>query len=133
VKGRDNVPRRGPLLVVSNHINVTDPPIVGTSLPRVEMFMAKEELFRSKLTGAFLRGLGGFPVNRQKFDRAAMRQAQKTLEQGMVLIMFPEGARSKDACLQPARPGSAMVAFHSNVPILPVGIYGTEKIRVWAV
>lgn len=129
VRGRENIPTRGPLLVVANHLNLTDPPLLGISLGRKMMFMAKEELFRSSLTACFVGGFGAFPVRRGRVDRKALRQSHQVLTDGMALIMFPEATRSKTAKLQRAFPGSALIAMRSGVPILPVGIAGTEKIR----
>ena len=129
VRGRENIPTRGPLLVVANHLNLTDPPLLGISLGRKMMFMAKEELFRSSLTACFVGGFGAFPVRRGRVDRKALRTSHQVLTDGMALIMFPEATRSKTAKLQRAFPGSALIAMRSGVPILPVGIAGTEKIR----
>jgi 1-acyl-sn-glycerol-3-phosphate acyltransferase len=129
VRGRENIPTDGPLLVVANHLNLTDPPLIGISLGRKMMFMAKEELFRSPLTACFVGGFGAFPVRRGKLDRKALRQSEQVLADGMALIMFPEATRSKTARLQPAYPGSALLAMRSDVPVLPVGISGTERVR----
>ena len=129
IKGRENVPRQGPVLVVANHLNLTDPPLLGVSLGREVIFMAKEELFRSRFSAYFIGSFGSFPVHRGRLDREAIRQAQQVLADGVVLVMFPEATRSKSAQLQPAFPGSALIAMHHVVPILPVGISGTEKIK----
>jgi len=129
VRGRENIPSQGPLLVVANHLNLADPPLVGVSLGRKAIFMAKEELFRSRFSSCFVRGFGAFPVRRGQLDREALRQADRFLAQGLALVMFPEGMRSRNAQLQPAFPGSALIAARSGVPILPVGISGTEKIK----
>jgi 1-acyl-sn-glycerol-3-phosphate acyltransferase len=129
VRGRENIPAEGPLLVVANHLNLTDPPLLGVSLGRETIFMAKEELFRSPLTAYFVGNFGAFPVHRGKLDRKALRQAQQVLSDGRALIMFPEATRSKRACLQPAYPGSALIAMRGGVPVLPVGISGTERVR----
>ncbi len=129
VKGRENIPREGPVLVVANHLNLADPPLLGVSLGRTVIFMAKEELFRSRLAAYFVSGLGSFPVHRGKLDREAIRQSERILAEGRALLMFPEASRSQSAQLQPAFPGSALIASHSGVPILPVGISGTEKIK----
>jgi 1-acyl-sn-glycerol-3-phosphate acyltransferase len=115
VKGKENVPSQGPLL--------------GVSLGRVTIFMAKEELFRSRFSAYFISSFGSFPVHRGKLDREAIRQAQQVLADGLALVMFPEASRSKSAQLQPAFPGSALIASRSDVPILPVGISGTERIK----
>ncbi len=129
VRGRENVPSQGPVLIVSNHLNLTDPPLLGISLGRKVIFMAKEELFRSRLSNYFIRGFGAFPVRRGLLDKKTLRQAQQVLAEGLALVMFPEGRRSHNAQLQPAFPGSALIAYRHGVPILPVGITGTEKIK----
>jgi len=129
VKGRENIPSQGPLLVVVNHLNLADPPLVGVSLNRKAIFMAKEELFRSKFVGYFIGGFGAFPVHRGRLDRKALHQANQVLAQGRTLVMFPEGMRSRSGKLRPAFSGSALLASHSGVPILPVGITGTERIK----
>jgi 1-acyl-sn-glycerol-3-phosphate acyltransferase len=129
VKGRENVPRQGPLLVVANHLNLSDPPLLGVSLGRKAIFMAKEELFRSRFSAYFISNFGSFPVHRGKLDREAIRQAKQVLADGVALVMFPEASRSKSAQLQPAFPGSALIARRSGAPILPVGITGTERIK----
>ncbi len=129
VRGKENIPRQGPLLVVANHLNLADPPLVGISLGRKVIFMAKEELFRSRFSSYFMRALGTFPVHRGRLDRKALSQAEKVLADGWALVMFPEGSRSKNAQLQPAFLGSALVAMRSGAPILPVGIIGTERIK----
>jgi 1-acyl-sn-glycerol-3-phosphate acyltransferase len=129
VKGRENVPREGPVLVVANHLNLADPPLLGVSLDRTVIFMAKEELFRSRFTAYFLGGFGSFPVHRGKLDRQALRSSQQVLADGLALAMFPEASRSRSARLKAAMPGSALIACHSGVPILPVGIIGTEQLR----
>ena len=129
VKGRNNVPAQGPLLVVANHLNLADPPLLGVSLGRNVIFMAKEELFRSRFSGYFIRNFGAFPVHRGRLDRKTLRQADKVLARGLALLMFPEGKRSENTQLQPAFPGTALIARRSGIPILPVGITGTEKIR----
>lgn len=129
VRGRENIPNEGAVIIVANHINLTDPPILGVSLGRKTVFMAKKEVFRSRFLSYFLRGCGVFPVHRGRLDRGAMRQASKVLTEGLALIVFPEGSRSKNTQLQPAFPGSALIALRNGVPILPIGITGTEKIK----
>ena len=129
VRGRENIPAEGPLLVVANHLNLTDPPLLGVSLGREAIFMAKEELFRSPLSAYFVGSFGAFPVHRGKLDRKAMRQAQQVLTDGLALVMFPEATRSKSARLQPAYPGSALIAMRGGAPVLPVGISGTEGVK----
>ena len=129
VTGQENVPDHGPLLIVANHLNLTDPALLGGSIGRKMVFMAKEELFRSRFSSYFIRSYGAFPVSRRRFGKETLNEAEQWLAKGMGLIIFPEGKRSKNAQLQPAFAGSALIASHIGVPILPVGITGTENIR----
>ena len=129
VRGRANVPNKGPLLIAVNHLNLADPPIVGVSVGREAMFLAKEELFQSKLTGYVVRSCGAFPVRRGGMNKEALRRSTQLLAQGMALIMFPEGRRSRSAQLESAFSGAALIAAHNGAPILPIGITGTEKIK----
>ena len=129
VKGRENLPMQGPLLIVANHLSLADPPLINVSLDRKMMFMAKKQLFRFRLIGYLVRGFGTFPVHRGQLDRQALRQAYQVLADGLALIMFPEGMRSRNGQLQPAFFGAALIASRSGAPILPVGISGTEKLE----
>jgi len=129
VKGRKNIPNQGPVLVVVNHLNLADSPLVAVSLGRKAIFMAKEELFRSRFSSYFVGKFGAFPVHRGQLDRKAMREAERVLAEGLALVMFPEAKRSKNAQLQPAFPGSALIALHSGAPVLPIAITGTERIK----
>jgi len=129
VRGRENVPGEGPVFVLVNHLNLADPPVVAVSLGRKAIFMAKEELFRNKFSRYFISSFGAFPVYRGRLDKKTLQQAQSILAGGTALVMFPEGTRSKNTKLQPALPGSALIALRSGVPVLPVGITGTENIK----
>lgn len=134
VKGKENVPREGPVIVVANHMTVLDPPMLSVSLGRYAQIMAKEELFRSRASSYLMYGLGAFPVHRGRLDRQAMRVAEKALADGGILIVFPEGQRSRNGQLQRASDGATLIALRSGVPILPVGITGTERVSgIWSV
>ncbi|MAG14270.1 MAG: 1-acyl-sn-glycerol-3-phosphate acyltransferase [Dehalococcoidales bacterium] len=128
VRGRENVPHQGPLLIVSNHLNLADPPIVGIGIGRKMAFLAKEALFRPRLAGYVLRRCGAFPVRRGGINKEALCKATHLMAQGMALIMFPEGRRSPVRQLEPAFSGSAFIAMRSGAPILPASISGTEKL-----
>ena len=129
VRGRESVPSEGAVVVVANHLNLADPLVLGASLGRKVAFMAKTELFRSRLSSYFIRGLGAFPAQRGQLARGALRQANQVLANSLALVVFPEGGRSKNAQLQSAFPGSALIALRNGIPVLPVGITGTEKIK----
>lgn len=133
VKGQENVPEQCPLVIVCNHLHVVDAPIIAVSVPLKIIFMAKEELFRHWFSRFVVQNFGTFPVRRRGVDREALRQAECWLKQSVPLVMFPEGKRSSTIQMQPAFPGSALIASHLGVPILPVSIIGTEKLyeRLW--
>jgi 1-acyl-sn-glycerol-3-phosphate acyltransferase len=129
VSGLENVPSDGPFLLVSNHLSMLDPPCLGALLPRRIAFMAKEEAFRDPLLGPIVKWYGAFAVKRGQADRQALRTAIAILKSGGVVGMFPEGHRSKTGRLNKAYAGSALVAHMAEVPILPVAISGTERIK----
>ena len=129
LNGRARVPAEGPLLVVANHLNIADPPLLGAVLPRRIHFMAKLSLFDQRPFGFFVRLFGAFPVRRYEADLKALRQAQEILEAGGVVGLFPEGHRSHGEGLIQPFPGPALVALRTGVTILPVAITGTETIR----
>ena len=129
VRGRENIPTKGPLIVVSNHLNLTDPPVLSASIPRRIVFMAKEEVFSHPIQGPLVRGFKAFPVRREGLDRQALRQARGVLRQGLALGMFPEGTRSITAQMQEGLPGTAHLALRGGSTLLPVGITGTENIK----
>ncbi len=131
VIGKENIPSQGGLLVVANHINLPDVPLLVASLNRGLIFMVKKELFQPPFSflGYLIGKFGNFPVHRGHFDRKALRQAKEILTDNLALVIFPEGMRSRNGRLQRAFPGPALIAFHSGALILPVGITGTEKIK----
>jgi 1-acyl-sn-glycerol-3-phosphate acyltransferase len=129
VVGRENIPRQGPFILVSNHLSVSDPVLLGAKLGRKVIFMAKEELFRSRFNSYIIRRFGAFPVYRKGSNRDAIREAGSVLQRGIVLGMFPEGKRSRNDTLQSALYGSALIAAHNKALILPVGITGSEMMR----
>lgn len=132
IRGRENIPSQGPLLVVANHFSLADPPLLNMIFHRQVRFMAKSKLFRFKPFGNFIRGLGGFPIHRGRPDMRAFRHAEQVLTQGLALAIFPEGTRSRSGHVGQAFPGPARIALRSGASILPVGIAGTEKLEHWA-
>jgi len=103
VKGKENVPDSGPLLIVSNHLHLADPPIVAASIKLKSVIMAKDDLWKNGWSRFWVENFGAFPVKRGGVDRKALRTAEHWLKRGVSLIMFPEGSRSKNARMQPAR------------------------------
>lgn len=132
VIGRENVPLTGPLILAANHVHVLDPLFLVFGFPRWINFIAKEELFRSPFFRAWLRWAGSLPIRRGGRigeKQEVINNATDALEKGLVLGMFPEGSRSHDGKLRKGKAGSAVIASKTNVPVLPVGIVGTDKIK----
>ncbi|MDO8472981.1 MAG: lysophospholipid acyltransferase family protein [Dehalococcoidia bacterium] len=127
VTGRENLPRRGGLVVVSNHLRMSDIPLLAASVPRKLVFVGKKQLW-DKLA---FRTLGNwydcFSIDRATVDTKALRRSLKVLKDGGALLIFPEGTRSLDGRLQQGHPGAALIAMHADVPILPVAVTGTDK------
>lgn len=130
VEGLERVPAAGPLIVAVNHASAADPPLVGgwltPALGRRPHFLAKEALFHGPM-GTFLRSQGAIPVRAGGSDTEAYRAARALLEQGRVLVIFPEGTRSHDGVMGQPLPGVALLALRTGVPVLPVGVSGTDR------
>ncbi len=124
------MPVTGPVIVISNHLHIIDPPIVVAGTRRKLVVMAKRELFEVFFAGGYFRAMGTFPVDRFGADIGALRTARKVLREGGALLMFPEGTRSRGGGLRPALPGAAMVALMSGAPIVPCAITGSESVRL---
>lgn len=131
VKGRERVPRTGGLIVASNHVSYWDPPVVGSAIPRETFYLAKEELFASRLFGSLISSYNSIPIRRGVADLSGMSRAVAALRDGKALLMFPEGSRMRDGELHPPRPGVGMMAVHADVPIVPCYISGSNRPRQW--
>ena len=127
VFGRQRVPMKGGALVCSNHVSFLDPPVLGAALPRRTYYFAKKELFEIPIFGSIIRKCYAFPVEREVGDREAVRNAIRLVQQGELLILFPEGGRSPDGTLQPGGIGAALIASRGGVPILPAAVRGSDK------
>lgn len=128
VRGRENVPRRGPLIVACNHLHNFDPAVVGAVFPRNLCYMAKKELFAVPVLRHLIRFYGAFEIDRGAADRAALRFAVHVVEDGEALFMFPEGTRSVTGRIEKVLPGAAFVALRTDAPILPVAVTGTQTL-----
>jgi 1-acyl-sn-glycerol-3-phosphate acyltransferase len=130
VEGQENVPQDGALIVTPNHLSNADPPLiagwVAPALGRLPRFLAKEQIF-VPVVGRFLTWQGAIPVRAGGRDPDTYRIVKKLLDQGEALIIFPEGTRNPDGVIGTALPGAALLATRTGVPILPVGISGTDR------
>jgi 1-acyl-sn-glycerol-3-phosphate acyltransferase len=126
IRGRENFPLTGGLVLMGNHISYWDPVVIGCAIPRKISFMAKAELFDVPVLAPIIRKLGTFPVRRGGSDRSAIRKALELLGSGCVVGIFPEGSRSESGEIMEPHMGAAMIALKGNVPILPVAVKGTR-------
>lgn len=130
IYGAEKVPQFGGLVAVSNHASYFDPPIISNSVGRPVAFMAKEELFKVPVFKQGIKLYGAYPVKRSTGDRAALRAAIKAIEDGWIAAVFLQGTRTKDGRIDAPKLGAAWIAAKAQVPLLPVSLWGTEKIVV---
>jgi 1-acyl-sn-glycerol-3-phosphate acyltransferase len=127
VKGADRVPKTGRVILAPVHRSFIDFLVVGTTIThRKVFFMAKDDLWHSRLVGGFLESFGAFPVNREGADRLALDRAQAVLENDEALIMFPEGTRRSGPVIEELHEGAVFLAARTGSEILPVGVGGTS-------
>ena len=127
--GAHHVPATGPVLLVSNHSSVLDPPLVGGAAPRHLSFLAKAELFAIPGFGRLIRGLNARPLRREGADASALREALRMLSEGRALLVFPEGTRGTEGELRPPKAGAGMLAVLSGAAVVPVYVKGSG--RAW--
>ncbi len=127
-EGVSNIPPFGPLLYVSNHLHNLDPGIEFYAFTRPLNFMGKQELFETPVVRQISEASGGFPVDRGKFDREALRQAEERLAKGLTVGIYAEGTRSVTGALTEAKAGVGLLALKTGAPVLPVAITGSERL-----
>lgn len=130
ISGAENVPKTGPLVIVSNHASNFDPPIVSNCVGRPVAYMAKEELFKIPILRTAIKLYGAYPVSRGSADRAAIRSALEYLENGWAVGVFLQGTRTPDGRITDPKRGAALLAAKAKAPLLPVCLWGSEKIEV---
>jgi 1-acyl-sn-glycerol-3-phosphate acyltransferase len=129
VKGLENIPREGGILFAPHHASWADPPLVGAVSPRMIHFMAKQELFEIPVFGWLIRQVNAFPLRRAERDVGAFRTAQRLLDAGGALIIFPEGTRQKTGELGRAKAGVGMLSIKTGRPVVPVYIHNSHRFR----
>ncbi len=124
----EQIPARGPLILVANHVGSIEVPLLFVHLePRRLVGLAKIETWNNRLMGWLFDLWGAIPVRRGEADVEAIRRCLAVLQAGDILAVAPEGTRSRDGRLLRAQPGVAMLALRSGAPILPIGHWGGEQ------
>lgn len=129
--GRENVPRSGAVILAPNHFSQMDHFFVGIYMRRKIRFMAKSQLFGTPVLTYVYKHGGAFPVRRGHHDEEAFKTAFAVLEQGELLLLYAEGGRSRSGKLGEVKPGLGRIALESGVPVVPVAIQGSERVRRW--
>lgn len=127
VHGRENIPKKGPFIISPIHRSYLDTPVIGAAVWRLMRYMGAEKMWTNRQLGWFLTAMGGFPVQRGAADREALKAALLVVERGEPLVMFPEGTRQSGPVVSELFDGPAYVSCRTLVPIIPVGLGGTER------
>ncbi len=129
--GTENVPQQGPFIIAPNHFSHLDHFLTGVYIRRKIQFMAKSQLYGNPVLDYVFRVGGVFPVMRGRHDEEAFISAHAILNMGGCVGMYCEGGRSRTRELGEARPGVGRLALESGVPVVPVAIHGSSRIRGW--
>jgi 1-acyl-sn-glycerol-3-phosphate acyltransferase len=121
----ERAPLKGPVILASNHASFLDPPLIGAGLRRGVNYLARESLFRFPLMGWLLRNWECVPVDREGGGAAGLRAILDRLLSGGAILLCPEGTRSRDGQLQPARSGIGLAVIKSDAMVVPVRVFGT--------
>jgi len=129
--GVKNVPREGALVLAPNHFSQMDHFFVGVYLRRKIRFMAKSQMFGPPVLTYIYKHGGVFPVRRGHHDEEAFETAYTILDQGGMLLVYAEGGRSRSGEMGKPKPGIGRIGLESGVPIVPVAIHGSARVRGW--
>lgn len=126
VTGTANIPTQGAFVLAPVHRSNLDFALVALVTRRRMRYMGKDSIWKYELPGKLISALGAFPVHRGSADREALRKCVDIVGAGEPLVIFPEGTRQSGPLVQPLFEGAAYIATKTGVPIIPVGIGGSE-------
>lgn len=124
VTGRENWPDEGGALICANHQSYLDPPLVGLTCSRRLTYLGRDTLFRHRFLGWLITFLDTIPIDREGGGLAGLKETLRRLKRGDMVLIFPEGTRTRDGQLQSLKPGFCAVARRSKVPLVPVALDG---------
>ena len=124
IYGQENIIEEGPALLAMNHQSFLDPPFAGISCQRPIHYLARKTLFDIPVVGWILRRINVIGVDREGSDVAALKAVMRILRSGGCTIVFPEGTRTRDGSLQPAKPGAGFIIAKTLAPVVPMRIFG---------
>jgi 1-acyl-sn-glycerol-3-phosphate acyltransferase len=127
VEGRDRVPAQGPFILSPVHRSNIDTPLAACVTRRRVRFLGKDSMWKYRWSAWFFTTLGGFPVHRGTPDREALRRCEAALRRGEPVVVFPEGTRRSGPVVEDLFEGAAYLAVRTGVPIIPVGVGGSER------
>ena len=127
--GREHIPGEGPVIIAANHRSFMDPCVIATMVRRPMYYIAKKELFKYRWMAWLLSALGAFPVDRGAADAEMISTAKAILARGEVVLIFPEGTRTRPGALGQPKRGVARLALETGAPVVPVAVIGTEDVR----
>jgi glycerol-3-phosphate dehydrogenase (NAD(P)+) len=127
--GREHIPAEGPVIIAANHRSFLDPFVIGTMARRPMYYVAKKEIFCWRWLGWFLNALGAFPVDRGAADSDSIETAKAILARGDIVMIFPEGTRTRPGSLGTPKRGVGRLALETGAPVVPVAVIGTEAVR----
>ena len=125
VYGRENLIEEGGAILASNHQSYLDPPCIGMACRNDIYYLARNTLYQRPLIGPLLKQLNTVPVDRDRGDVSSIKTIIRLLRSGQRVIIFPEGTRSSDGKLQPARAGLGMIIAKTLAPVVPVRVFGS--------
>ncbi len=125
VHGKQHIPKTGGVLILANHQSYLDPVLLAVQLNRPVSFLARSGLFSNRFFAWLIRSLNAFPVRQGAGDVGAVKESIRRLQQGHMLVIYPEGSRTEDGELQPIEAGAALIVRRAGVPVVPAVIEGS--------